>query len=710
MAGKNKGNWWANTVLIAMIVVYAFYIILATYTLTHLPPIPSVVTTQNGTVLFTGSEVISGKELMQKYGLFDYGSYLGFGGYYGVDYTALGLKIINGTGDPSSSSIIIDGSKYSSIIDPVGGKWILPNDYAKAYNELYNTLYNLLYYNSSNYGLKPNLVNPSDIRNITAFVFWGAIVSLAGYTNGFPYMPSETQPSVNVPLSTWIMIAILLAVAIPLIGYAMLKITDYWRDPRTPIALPSPSSAQRIGLIGVLFAALLSGLQGLLGYLAMHYYVDPTGLPGFINFLPFNVTRALHLNMAIVWIALTWVSFSIFALPYLGVPLSKKLAHAVLGLTLFAGVGLLLGILLSYNQLISSPFWFIFGAQGRPDDVDQGTFWLLLVAIIFFIASSLFFKASKVATESIRPLVRITAIGLLGAGIGAVFGSLPIIAPWPNFTEDQYFLWILIHSFVEGFWPSIVIPVLLILLVVSGLIPASLATAVASIDSTSEIVAGMIGTAHHYYFGGEPVFWMYIGASLAMLEVIPIALLAYYAILLWRRGEIKTELQKTLFTFVFVAAISGGALGGVVAGAGVLNAPMINYYVHGLQFTMAHAHFAFPLVWGLTAILMWFVSLYLSNGVSDKDLKILRLMAIVYGIGFVLQGIDLWVLGASQLSTVLRVGLWAAKGTQFYLEPVSDMIVWGRMVGDVIAGFAAAVFIIYVLKGVPKALRTRVPS
>ena len=703
MSSKSVSNAWANLVLVATVLVYLFYIVLAGYTLSHLPPIPNAVVTQNGTVLFTGNQVISGKELMQKYGLFDYGSYWGFGAYYGVDYTALALKIINGTADPPS--IKIDGPAYSSITTPVAGEWVVSNSYVKAYNALYGQLYDLLYANSSNYGLKPHLVSPDALKNITAFVMWGAMISLMGYTNGFPYMPGETQPSINVSLSTWVMLVVLLAVLVSMVSYVSIKIMDHWRDPRISVTLPPPSQAQRVGLIGVFFASILAAVQGLLGYLAMHYYVDPQGLPGFIDFLPFNVARALHLNMAIVWIALTWVSFSIFALPYLGVPLSKRLSSAILGLTLFTGVGLLLGILLSYNQLIPSPFWFVFGAQGRPDDVDQGTFWLLLVAVIFFLASYLFSKASKASAEPLRPLVKILSIGLAGAGIGTVFGSLPVIAPWPNFTEDQFFLWILIHSYVEGFWPSIVVPVILILLVVNDLVPPNLAVIAASVDSTSEIISGMIGTAHHYYFGGEPVFWMYIGASAAMLEVVPILFLSYYAILLWRRGEVKTEFQKTLVLAVLVSGLVGGFVGAIIGGAAILNAPVINYYVHGLQFTMAHAHFAFPLVWGLTAIVMWVSALYISGGISEGEMRTLRRMIVLYAIGFVLQGVDLWALGAVQLATVLRVGLWAAKGTGFYLQPIPDVIVWFRLVGDVIAGLAAAVIILYTMRGVVRAYR-----
>ncbi|MEM0173542.1 MAG: nitric-oxide reductase large subunit [Sulfolobaceae archaeon] len=714
MAGKPLSNIWPNMVLIATIIVYLVYFALAFYTLTHLPPIPTAVVTDKGDVILTGEEVVQGKILMQKYGLFDYGSFWGFGGYMGVDFTALALKIINDSINQYAKiynvsvdtlkSIKVYGNSFTDLLNPIQGKFVVSEAYLTAYNNLYNKLREILSENSSSYALKPNLVNnATSLRAITSFIFWGALISMLGYTNGFPYTPGLTEPNIHVSLATWAMIVAALAPLVPMITIVSMKFLDHWRDPRISLKLPVPNSAQRVGLVGILLAAIVSGVQGLLGGLAMHYYVDPQGI-GLNSFLPFNVARALHLNSAVAWIALTWVSFSIFALPYLGINLSKKHSTIILLLTLVAGAGLLLGIFLSYNQLIPSPWWFILGAQGRPNDVDQGTLWLLLVAIVFFYASYLFFKASSASAEQIRPLVKIIAIGLAGSGLGAVIGALPVISPWAHFTADQYFSWIMIHAFVEGFWPSIVVPVLLIILVVNGLIPPSLAVIAASIDSTSEIVSGMIGTAHHYYFGGEPVFWMYIGAAASIIEVIPLGFLAYYAILLWRKGEVKNELQKTLLSFLAVTAIGGAAMGAVVDGA-ILNAPVMNYYLHGLQMTMAHAHFAFPMVWGLTAILMWYTALAVSGGLNDRDLKVLRRVAVLYGLGFVSQGIVLFALGGSQLATQLSYGYWAVKGVEFWSNPTNSLIIWLRTPVDVIAGIAVGIFIYYVLRAFSRAMK-----
>jgi len=72
--------------------VYIVYIAMAVWTFYNLPPIPQQVVTKSGQLLFTAQDVIEGKVLAQKYGFLDYGSFLGFGGYFGIDYTAYTMK------------------------------------------------------------------------------------------------------------------------------------------------------------------------------------------------------------------------------------------------------------------------------------------------------------------------------------------------------------------------------------------------------------------------------------------------------------------------------------------------------------------------------------------------------------------------------------------------------------------------------------------
>jgi nitric oxide reductase subunit B len=111
---------------------------------------------------------------------------------------------------------------------------------------------------------------------------------------------------------------------------------------------------------------------------------------------------------------------------------------------------------------------------------------------------------------------------------------------------------------------------------------------------------------------------MYVGAVMSTLEVIPLGFLIAYTVVLWRRGEYKTELQKTLLTFVMVAAF-GGAIGVVAFGAGLINMPVVNYYLHGSQGTMVHAHLAMPMAYGVPTMLMWVVAFLLAGAFTEKS-------------------------------------------------------------------------------------------
>ena len=99
-AMKNGSNLVAGVALL----VYIIYIATAVWTFYSLLPIPEKVVTKSGQLFFS-AEGVMGKILAQIYGLVDYGSFLGFGGYFGIDYTAYAMKFyvdkVNGLRDPS---------------------------------------------------------------------------------------------------------------------------------------------------------------------------------------------------------------------------------------------------------------------------------------------------------------------------------------------------------------------------------------------------------------------------------------------------------------------------------------------------------------------------------------------------------------------------------------------------------------------------------
>ncbi len=714
---SGRTNGWPTLVLIAAILVYIVYFAGAYYTFTNLPPIPDEVRTEDGRVLFTKDDIIQGKYIVQRYGLLDYGSFLGFGGYFGPDYTAYvaefiresaGAEKLAGPGDAASAvrvDIIDDGGKTVFVASPSVAKGY---EAAVAY---FTKLFKDKYVNDRL--AVDRLMSDEDIRRVVAFFTWGALIAIKGYTNGFPYTPGLIEPHLSVTKATWVTIFTLLLVIMPIAGYIIVKFIDYWRDERITVQLPPPSPAQRVALLGFVLAVLGLSVQGLLGGYIMHLYAEPD-LYGvdLTHVLPFNVARALHYNLAILWIAVSWVSFALFALPYFGLKLTRGQALAILAAGGATALLILIGIWAGYLGKIPDPLWFIVGSQGRPV-ISQGSLYLLLIAgLLGYLALA----TARIAGHNPYPfnsLLRILAIGLGGTALGAFVGALPVVRPWSHFTVDEYFRWITIHAFVEGFWPAIVIPILIILLVATGLVPPRLAVAVAGLDASLEIATGMIGTAHHYYWGGEPTFWMYLGAVFSTLEVLPIGFLIAYAFVLWRRGEVKTELQKTILTFILVAAF-GGAMGVVAFGAGLINMPVINYYLHGSQGTMVHAHLAMPLAYGVPTMLMWTFAFYLAGGFSDKTLATLRKAVIVLAVGFYIQvTLSLGVLMYMQFDKGSQLGYWFIKSlvapdgtlTGFWTDPTVKAVVWARLAGDLTAAAGIAVFLVNMLRAFPRAFK-----
>ncbi|MCE4620637.1 MAG: nitric-oxide reductase large subunit [Desulfurococcales archaeon] len=700
---SNGGNGWAKLVLAVAILVYVFYFAAAAYTFANLPPIPEKVVTTDGQILFTKDDIIKGKYLVQRYGIQDYGSVLGFGGYFGTDYTAYTLKFIQ---------IEAHGKKGDQLVNITSSGFVVSKEVAKAYNDTYTYYYNLWMDKYTNDRLAlDKLLTKDDIREITAYFMWTALIAVKGYTNGFPYTPGLVEQKFDAVKATWITIFILLLVIMPLVGYIIVKFLDYWKDERITVELPPPSPAQRVALLGMLLAALGLIVQGLLGGYMMHLYAEPN-LYGMdtTGILPFNVARGLHYNLAILWIAVTWVSFALFVLPYFGLKITRTQSLSILlagGLVAVLG---LLGLWASYLGKMPDGLWFMFGSQGRPV-VSLGTVWLLLIAGLVGYLSLTTYRVAKSNPYPFNTLLKILSIGLAGTAFGAFIGALPIVKPWANFTMDEYFRWITIHAFVEGFWPAIVIPILLILLVITGLVPPKLAVAVAGIDASLEIATGMIGTAHHYYWGGEPTFWMYIGAAISTLEVLPIGFVIAYALVLWKRGEIRNEIQKTVLTFTLVAAF-GGAIGVVAFGAGLINMPVVNYYLHGSQATMVHAHLAMPLAYGVPTILMWMIAFVLAGGIPLKALPSIRKAVVVMAIGFYLQVLlSLGVLMYAQFDKGSQLGYWYIKSlvtpdgklAGIWTQPSMIHVIWARMIGDVIAGLAVLWIAYYLVKGFRKA-------
>ncbi len=102
--------------------------------------------------------------------------------------------------------------------------------------------------------------------------------------------------------------------------------------------------------------------------------------------------------------------------------------------------------------------------------------------------------------------------------------------------------------------------------------------------------AGIIGTAHHYYWVGVPSFWLPIGGFFSALEPVALVGMAVYAYSAFRRSGMAhpnaLALHWTLGSAVFT-----------LFGAGLLGLahtwPSVNKWTHGTLITAMHGHAAF---------------------------------------------------------------------------------------------------------------------
>ena len=82
-------SWrWKLSVLFVLIAGFSTLIFMGHETTNQAPPIPERVVDSNGALLFTGSDILAGQAVFQKYGLMDVGSFFGHGAYNGPDFSA----------------------------------------------------------------------------------------------------------------------------------------------------------------------------------------------------------------------------------------------------------------------------------------------------------------------------------------------------------------------------------------------------------------------------------------------------------------------------------------------------------------------------------------------------------------------------------------------------------------------------------------------
>ncbi|MDF3030736.1 MAG: norB [Moraxellaceae bacterium] len=317
-------------------------------------------------------------------------------------------------------------------------------------------------------------------------------------------------------------------------------------------------------------AMVLFGLQLVFGLLSAAKYLGPDPL---LYILPFDVTKMIHTNLLVVWVLTGFMGATYWMIPEESRTElhSVKLAYIQLGLWLVMGVTAVIGYLFRYgtgNKLLEQPL---------PHKI------VIVICMLLFIYN---------VVMTIRKSGRFTTTeGVLLLGIaGAAVLYLPALLHYENYTVSIFYRWWTIHLWVEGVWEMIQGGFLAYLLIRLSGADREVMEKWLYVIVGLVFIAGILGTAHHYYWVGVPKYWLPIGGIFSALEPVALVAMAMYAYTAMRRSGLSHPNTLALHWTIGSALFT-------LFGAGLLGLahtwPAVNKWTHGTLITAMHGHAAF---------------------------------------------------------------------------------------------------------------------
>ena len=317
-------------------------------------------------------------------------------------------------------------------------------------------------------------------------------------------------------------------------------------------------------------AMVLFGLQLVFGLLSAAKYLGPDPL---LYILPFDVTKVIHTNLLIVWVLTGFMGATYWMVPdesrcelY-----SVKLAYLQLGLWTLMGVTAVIGYLFRYgtgNKLLEQPL---------PHKI------VIVICMLLFL-----YNIGMTIWQS-RRFTTTEGVLVLGLGLAALL-YLPALLEHDNYTVAIFYRWWTIHLWVEGVWEMIQGGFLAYLLIRLSGADREVMEKWLYVIVGLVFIAGILGTAHHYYWVGVPAYWLPIGGLFSALEPLALIGMAIYAYSAMRRSGLAHPNTLALHWTIGSAVFT-------LFGAGLLGLahtfPDVNKWTHGTLITAMHGHAAF---------------------------------------------------------------------------------------------------------------------
>ncbi|MEK7353504.1 MAG: cbb3-type cytochrome c oxidase subunit I, partial [Chloroflexota bacterium] len=436
-----------------------------------------------------------------------------------------------------------------------------------------------------------------------------------------------------------------------------------------PLSLSQYKAAKFFLVVMLLFL-----LQTCLGGILAHYTVSPIHfyIPLVAELVPYSLAKSWHLQLAIFWIATTWVGTAIYLAPLIGGREPKKqwlLVEILFGAILVVALGSIIGELLGIRGVFPGKLWFWLGHQGW-EYLELGRLWQILlfvglIAWLVIVYRALAGKIWKGGSESYGALVRfytfsaILVVFFFGFGFFYRQGS--------HLTVADYWRWFVVHIWVESIFEFFGVAVVALFLTVLGLVDIKSALRIAYLTAIVVFLSGIIGTAHHYFWYGGPALWLALGAIFSSMEPVPLILLVTRAWMEYHSIRKKGQTFAYRWPFYFLVASSfWNFLGAGVFGF-VINLPIINYYEHGTYLTVNHAHTALFGVYGMLSISLL---LFAWRGLVENQYWNDRLLKVTFwgfnGGLFLMSMLTLLPVGILQVKESFLRGTWSARSAEFY--------------------------------------------
>ncbi|MFV0341180.1 MAG: nitric-oxide reductase large subunit [Parachlamydiaceae bacterium] len=741
-ADEKLSPWWRYITFIVMVVGFAILGVITRMAYDNTAPIPKQVIDPEGHTIFTGEEITRGQGVFLKNNLMEHGTLWGHGAYLGPDYSASYLheqtlymqkiladevyhKPFDQLSDFEKGAItqeipkILKQNRYNPQTDTL----LFTDVEAKAYAHNLNFWKN--YFTSGEApGLPKNYIsNPEDLRQLTAFFAWASWASAANrpgeeftYTNNFPYDPlAGNYPSADAYL--WSAISLLFIIGVT--GLALFTVSKFglgWGSGvknrhvcDTHLTLPALTESQKATGKYFIVVALLFLFQSLVGGALAHYRVESTfyGLP-IVDYLPYNLLRTWHLQLAIFWVATAWIAGGLFIAPLLGQresPYQKRGVDLLFFALLVVVAGSLTGEYLSSRDFFSGELWFWFGNQGS-EYLDLGRFWQYLLITGFFIWLFLLFQALKPAFR-MPPRRELSILFFLTASTIPIFYVPAVFYNHETHYTliDNWRFWI-IHLWVEGFFEVFATVLVAIISVQMGIIRTITALRIIYLDAILYLLGGVVGTGHHWYFTGQTNVNMALSACFSAMEVVPLTLLTMEARDFIRVSQAKCEkcgyflAEKQQWTIYFLIAVGVWNFVGAGMFGFLINLPIISYFEVGTNLTPNHGHAAMFGVFGMLAL---GTTMFCMRAMENEELWKRNRMFIKVGFWGVNAGmalmviLDLFPAGVLQLWDSMQNGYWHARELTYLMSGYFHTLEWVRIFGDltfILVGVVPLVFAI----------------